>query len=385
MNLPSKILEEIAVVAKKHGFILENSILDKNQKNSFLIRITQPDVDKKTTPITPATHDQEIHALDGKLNAEYLIANAKILISAAEYDSASTILRAIVCSGRKTSEVCLLLGRCYESLSRDELASNYYEESIAFLPSIEAYQRLSGLWMKAKNYSEAAKILDRAFQSKAAIDGSIKTELLKAAGNCWAKSGHFDLAIDRYQKALHLDPSLDCVQANLGVIYFCQGKISESKQFFLDAWSANPKNSKAALGLAYVSLKEGHRVIAHDYLVLSLNLNILQPDAIFHLIKTSLELKTYSSAARILEEYVEMAPFSVHLLYVMAGIQFLLGRKIESKNSLRRIFEIQPDYSPAIELQKWIQLNESKESSWRTVNHGKHSTEPGRMEARSIE
>ncbi len=299
-------------------------------------------------------------------NTGYLFSNAKILMAAAEYDSALILLKTIVRAGKKNSEVCLAIGKCYESLSKDQLAQEYYEESIAFSASLEAYQKLANIWLKAGAYSEAAKIFGRASASKLNLDVQSRLELMQAAGNCLAKSGNYAAAVEQYVCALDLDPKSDTVCSNVGVLNLHQGRIKEAKSYFSDALSGNPKNAKALFGMAQACLNEGNKIQAHDYFIRSLNENIQQSDALYQLVKLSFELKSYVSAVRLLQEYAEVSPINTHVLYVLAGMQFFLRRFLESKSTLNKILELQPDHAGARELLKHIE----SEPSWRTFNHG---------------
>jgi Tfp pilus assembly protein PilF len=164
------------------------------------------------------------------------------------------------------------------------------------------------------------------------------------------RAGEMASAEKSYKKALEVDPSADEIQANLGALYLHAEKLIEAKRRFQDAFAANPKNDKALAGLGSCLLASGDQRGAHDLFAQALAINLQNSQAIFHLVKCAYEIKSYATAARIVEDYVQTSPININLLYSLAGLQFHLGRMTDSRTTCEKILELQPEHSGAKEL-----------------------------------
>jgi Tfp pilus assembly protein PilF len=107
------------------------------------------------------------------------------------------------------------------------------------------------------------------------------------------------------------------------------------------------------LGLCFVA--EGDKEAAHDSFSRSLERNLRNSTAIFHLVKCAYEIKKYTQAERMLTNYVEIAPVSPSLLYSLAGLQFHVGKKKEALQTSKRILQIKGDHQGARELMRRIE------------------------------
>ncbi|OFZ21465.1 MAG: hypothetical protein A2X94_08125 [Bdellovibrionales bacterium GWB1_55_8] len=294
-----------------------------------------------------------IYLPDGKLNVPFLKQNADLLFEAGEYTLARNVYKAIVQSGEKTAAALFGLARCYDIEGRIAEAQAHYEESIAYHPQVEAYQNLARLLIRQQKDQEAAEMIARALLLKE-LDEKQRFELHKACGNCWTRVNHVVNAEKHFQKALELETAADEVRANLGALYLQNNRHVDAKRQFQDAVASNPRNTKALHGLASCHLATGDKRQAHDFFAKSLDIELNNPAAVFNLVKCAFEIKSYATAARILEEYVETAPISASLLYSLAGLQFHLGRYQDARATTGRILEIAPQHTATIELQAMI-------------------------------
>jgi tetratricopeptide (TPR) repeat protein len=130
--------------------------------------------------------------------------------------------------------------------------------------------------------------------------------------------------------------------------------MAEAKRCYQDALAANPENDKAWVGLGLCSVAEGNKEAAHDAFARSLELNLRNSTAVFHLVKCAYEIKKYATAEQLLSAYVEVAPVSPSLLYSLAGLQFHVGKKNDAAITARRILQIKADHSGAKELMNRI-------------------------------
>lgn len=292
---------------------------------------------------------EAVYLATGKLNIPFLMKNADLLFESGEYSLARNIYKTIAKSGECTGVSLNRLGRCYEAEGKVEEARSYYEESAAYTPSLDSYQRLANLLIRSNLDQVAAETLSRALNLKD-LPNSTRFELHKACGNCWARAQKSVESEYHFKRGLELNPSADELRSNLGSIYLQSGRVAEAKRNFQDAIASNSKNYQAMTGLGSCLLAEGSRKAAHDCFIQALEIEIKNPTAIFYLVKCAYEIKSYASATRVLSEYIQVSPVNGDLLYSLAGLQFHLGRMAESKQTVQRVLEINPRHLGASDL-----------------------------------
>jgi tetratricopeptide (TPR) repeat protein len=308
-------------------------------------------------PISAAAAEESAAYLpEGKLNVPYLMRNASLLVVAGELTLAKNIYKAVLQTGERTPEALFGIGQCLESEGKLPEARKNYEESIAYLPTLESYRRLGLLLMRMDKNQEAAEVLTRALNIKE-MPTEMRVDLEKACGNSWLKIGRFEDAERHFRRALELIPHQQSheIRGNLGALYLRQGRTSEAKRTFQEILSTNQRSAKAYIGLASCYLADGEKRLAHDCFAQALQIDLNNPTALFHLVKCAYEIKSYATAARIVEEYMQVAPVNTSLMYSLAGLQFHLGRRSESAVTARRILALQPGHPGASELLRTIE------------------------------
>ncbi|HLE01188.1 MAG TPA: tetratricopeptide repeat protein [Bdellovibrionota bacterium] len=334
---------------------LEDFDHDQGETISYLVQLKPSSTPKAPEPAPAALAPSAkpsldgIYLPDGKLNIAFLAKNANLLFEAGEFTLARNIYKTILQSGERSSLALFGLARCCDAEGKLEEARAHYEESIAYHGTLESYRSLAALFMRQEKDGQAAATLLRALHLKE-LGQKDRFELHQACGNCFARAKNLKEAETHYEKALELNPTADEIRANLGALYLQNQKFSEAKHQFQNAIAINPRNAKALFGLGSCSLAAGEKREAHDYFVKSLNIELNNPSAIFHLVKCAYEIKSYASAARLVEEYIEIAPVNINLLYSLAGLQFHLARTDEAGATVRRILVIAPTHAGAKEL-----------------------------------
>jgi len=283
-----------------------------------------------------------------------LKSSAELLIAAGDTQLARNILRSMIQSGLMVAWALRTLGNTLATEGKTGPARRCYQDSIAFEAGLESYRALASLEISLRNDAAAADALERASFLQG-LAPPLRAELHKAAGNCWLRAQKSEKAETHYRKALMIDPTNDAVASNLGALYLQSGRIQEAVRAFEDALVVNPENSKAHAALASAFLAQGRKREAHDHFAQSLDQDLQQPTVIFQLVKCAYELKSYATAARLLGQYVNIAPVNANLLYSLGGLQFHLGRIDEAAATVAKILRIQPGHSGAGELQKLIQ------------------------------
>lgn len=320
-------------------------------------------VKKRTGPTldtNPPTSDvprivaENVYLPNGKLNVAYLVKNADLLFESGDYGLARNIYKAILLSGDSTGLVHFRLGRCLEAEGRMTEARSEYEESITYLPTLEAYQRMSALLVRQNQDREAAEVLQRALNLKD-LSRTTRFELHKSCGNCWTRTQKAEEAEHHFKKALELNPAADEIRANLGALYLQRNDLTQAKRNFTDSLASNPNNYHALAGLGSCSMAEKDFKAAHEYYVRSLTIELNHPTALFYLVKSAYEIKSYAVAAKFLENYIQIAPINPTLLYSLAGLQMHLGKFNEAKNTALKVLELQPQHSGTKELLEMVE------------------------------
>jgi len=328
----------------------ENSTTD--QSASYIIHL-KPSIAQATaskSASVPQTEESDgIYLPTGKLNSSYLLKNAELLHASGEYTLARNIYKAILQSGEKTGYALAGIARAYEAEGKLEDARINYEEAIAYLPQADWYQNLGSLLIRMGKDQSAAEVMERSLALKD-IPSSVRYELHKACGNCWTRSGRALEAERHYQSALKINPSADEIRANLGALYLKTGKIADARKHFQDAVASNPRNDKALSGLGSCALAQGEKRAAHDYFAKALSIDLNNATAVFYLVKCAYEMKSYATAARIVEDYIDIAPVNTSLLYSLAGLQFHLGRMDQAQATTTRLLDLAPDHTGAKDL-----------------------------------
>jgi type IV pilus assembly protein PilF len=333
---------------------------------SFIVRVKGRNVAAAPLVLPPqeqiaATHQAEepesategVYLSDGKLNVPFLLQNAELLVMAGDHALAKNIYSTLRASGEKTAVALFGLGRCAQLEGKLEEARALFEESIAYHPTLDSYRQLALLLIELKKDLLAAEVLESALALRE-LSNELRFELHKAAGNCWARAGrearNAANAERHYRNAIEIAPDADEIRTNLGTVCLLTGKASEAKRHFQDAIASNPRNYKALSGMGAASLLEGDKRAAHDFFARSLEIELNDANAVFHLIKCAYELKSYATAARVVEEYIQVAPINANLLYSLAGLQFHLGRMNSARETVEKTLQLAPDHSGARDL-----------------------------------
>ena len=299
--------------------------------------------------------EEKIYSPDGKLNLTFLQKNAEVLFRYGDFAHARKIFETMLKSGERSGTCHFWLGRCHEEEGRISEAKRHYEDSIAFQPAIESYRRLSALLVKDGKDQEAAELIERALTMRN-LERGLRAELHQIAGNCWNRIKKYPHAERNYTRALEVGAqNLDQrtrvdLHSQLGQLHAAQERDQDAVRCFQEVLAIQPRHAEAYFGLAQCHLRLNDRRAAHDALVKSLDCNLNQPNALFHLVKLAYELKTYASAARIVADYVQVAPVNANLLYSLGGLQFHLGRIDEAKGTINQILSLQPEHSGARDL-----------------------------------
>ncbi len=138
----------------------------------FLIRVQKKNTNRSDSSLKSSSSFLEnkkvalgeIYLPNRKLNIPYLIKNADLLLGVQDYVSARKIYYTILQSGEFTVTVLQRLGLCYEGEGKLERAYQVYEESVAYQPTVEAYQRMAAILVSQNKAQEASLLIEKALR-----------------------------------------------------------------------------------------------------------------------------------------------------------------------------------------------------------------------------
>ncbi len=350
-----EVIDDFDMDQSPHSFtyVVKVKPTKQNSKKTNL-----PDLDEIDMIASKDRGPRDIYQSSGKLNKEFLIENAEILIRSQNFKDAKKIYETLTKSGFKSARILNGIGLCNEKEGLVVEAQDAYEEAIAFESSLRYYRNLYRV-LKAQNRKEyALEVLDRAL----AIENlSSKEKLLihKELGKSWTDLKNFGKAKEHFLKAREIAPKSDDVMTKLGSIALKVGELDQAITCFEKSEELNSVNSKAIFGLGCCHLIKGDQRMAHRCFVDSLKIDINNPTAVYYLTKCAYELKKYDEAVSLVNEFVRSAPVNANLLYCLAGMQFHTSQYPDALQTLEKLLSVRPEHSGGLKL-KHLVLNQMR-------------------------
>lgn len=307
-----------------------------------------------------STVEENIYGDKGRLNSDYLERNARLLLEAGDYTLAKNIFKSLIQSGEKIAPSLLGLAICSEREGRAQDAISNLEESIAYQPSLQAYQALVRLYIAQNQERNAVSTIERALFLRD-LDDATRAEFHMVAGNCYLRKEEYSKSESHFLKALSLKPNQDEARSNLGVVYLKTSQYPNAKRSFQDALAANINNQKAWVGLGTCYEHENDAPKAHDCYVKALQIDSTDIYALFKLTRVAIEIKKFGFAEKFLKEYADSAPVNVSLLYSIAVIQVQQSKMAQARETLFKIISIQPHHEPTKDLLIQVQNHGGRE------------------------
>ena len=302
-----------------------------------------------------------------EFSADYLLSSARLLEESGDLDLARNIYKTLVKKGGAIAAGLSGLGRTYEAESNLADAERHYREALTYSSDAQTYQALVGVLIRLGKDEEAARHLLLAL-GLPGLTTTQRFEFNKSIGNCHARLGNGDKAAHYYGKAYELNPRSDALQVNVGSLALQKGDLAAAQEHFKKALELNPKNEKAVNGLGMAALAAGNTRQAHDYFAASLEMDISNVGAIYNLVKAAYDLKSYDTAARVLERYMKAHADSrsnTNILYCYCGILFHQGHHNAASEEADRILRLNPQHSGAREIKALIGAHKSSANQGR--------------------
>ena len=173
-------------------------------------------------------------------------------------------------------------------------------------------------------------------------------------GGSLAATGKLEEAIDAFQNALKLDPSMGDAHENLGLALARKGRLQESLMHFCDAARLEPENVKVHNAYAVMLGEAGRTEEAMREFQIALQ---LAPDsAATHANFANLLAKQHArdEAMAQYSEALRLNPGFVEAHYHIASLLLQEGRTEEAAAHDIAALQVKPDYVPAMVSLAWI-------------------------------
>lgn len=262
-------------------------------------------------------------------NADYLLDLADAYARMNCFDESNHILITIVRRGLASPE-------CFFGLGYNFLALKQYASA---RDALLTYQRLE----PDGEFADAAE--DMLDEMEEMEDFSFPPHIMEQAarGKRALDEGDFPLAVELFDDLLRQDGSLTFVRNNLALTYFCMQQNAKAIRETKAVLAEDPENLHALCNIALFFAESGKREEGMEYLQPVLDAQFSDPDDLYKLCLTLLELKQDREAAGRLRELLMVRPYDKRALHYYAVSCYNLGRYREALSAWGRVGRIDPD------------------------------------------
>lgn len=333
-------------------FDLHSSTEAAEEAITYVLQVRKMNTPTTTTSAQEPASDP-IYLPNGKLNADYLLQNANILLEVKEYLAALQIYKTLAKAGLKTGEALAGIATCYAGIGKTDEALAAYENAITYNPDIKNYKNYAALLIQLNRHQLAAETIERALLARH-LTTETRLQLHQDAARCWKEIKQYQKSEDHFLHALSIQSNeINAIQG-LASVYIDAQRINDAKNILLNAIEEHSSSAQLYSQIAQCHLAEGDKASAYHYFYESLKFDLQQPKSVFHLVQIAYQIKNYGPACEILSQYIETSPFNAHLLYSLAGLQYHLGLRQDALMTLDKILSLKPNYQEAENLRDMI-------------------------------
>ncbi|MBF0104128.1 MAG: tetratricopeptide repeat protein [Deltaproteobacteria bacterium] len=154
----------------------------------------------------------------------------------------------------------------------------------------------------------------------------------------------FDEALQYYMIGLKLNPNYGLARANMGIMYYKQGKYDEAMTYYRDAIEKEPGYLQSYIGLGLCFYKQGKYQEAIDSYNRVLKIRPSDDDAHFNLGNAFYKLRDYQKAIAHYVKALSLNPNLEDVYYNLALAYLQNGQHQESLEQFNKIVTAQPDH-----------------------------------------
>jgi tetratricopeptide (TPR) repeat protein len=154
---------------------------------------------------------------------------------------------------------------------------------------------------------------------------SQRIQTLYAEARADEQAHHLDLATEKYQAILKLDPKLAAAHNNLGRLYFQQNRFDEAVPELTRACNLAPNSAVPRALLGFSLFQKGEFTSAQRELKIALRLNPGDANAKLFLARSLIETGDLRAAVELLEQLRQHDPHNVEALYSLGTVYSTLA------------------------------------------------------------
>jgi tetratricopeptide (TPR) repeat protein len=226
-------------------------------------------------------------------------------------------------------------------------AAAFFRQALRDDPSsAEALYGLGSAYLNQEKTAEAKE----SFAGATKLHASYPDTLPNAWNNLGllsAREGKTDEAIEYFQKALELNPSLFVALENLGNAYRQQKSWDKARDTLQKALVVNSADPEANYGLGMVFAQTDDTEHAYEYLRKAIELRPVYPEALNNLGVLYLRTRRPDEAVAIFEECIRNAPDFEQSYFNLAQVYALENQPAKARNVLQQLLNRHPDSQPA--------------------------------------
>ncbi|MBT5471673.1 MAG: glycosyltransferase [Nitrospina sp.] len=183
---------------------------------------------------------------------------------------------------------------------------------------------------------------------------SDSSEALVGMGNCYMRLQNPEKAEACFIRAKTHDQNNFKAWLGLGLLELYRANTKQAEIYLIRVVELNPESDKAFCALGILKANTNDLKAAEEYYCRALDLNIENLLANKSLIELSYVTENYSAAYKYLKSFLDIYPANLYMLFVMAGLQFKMGRVEDSLKTLDDVLFIDPNHKFALEFQKSV-------------------------------
>jgi tetratricopeptide (TPR) repeat protein len=249
----------------------------------------------------------------------------------------------------------LSLGFAFFDRGYFEQAEVFYKQAVKEEPqSAEALYGLGSAYLQQQRASEARDCFERALQLRASYPGTTPNAW-NNLGILAAREGNTEIAIQKFQRALQIDPEHSIALLNLGNAYRQRKDWPQAEQTLKRALALNPDDAEAnySLGMVYAQQNDTER--AYEYLQKALASRPAYPEALNNLGILYVRTGRREEAKHSFEESIRVAPGYDQAYLNLARICVLEGERERAKTILQELLKQHPDHPQAVQELKQLE------------------------------
>ena len=175
-------------------------------------------------------------------------------------------------------------------------------------------------------------------------------DVLMELADCLTSVGKYDQAKRHYEKAAVLSPDAAGPYVGLGVVALQNNTPDDAEIAFRVACRLDPNCARAYAGLAMVAQQRAHYVEAFKMYLKCLEIENDNLTALLGLFQTSCQMGSFEKIIHYLQVYLDMHPGDTSVMYALGALYKKDGRLVESREILRNILALAPEYKDAANL-----------------------------------